>query len=131
MIEKSDALRITLAMLGFLILSRGLQADTLWLKNGNFIEGVVTDNVKNNVVVETEIGKITLSRDEIEELNIVNEDENQKMYDMWQEERELRKKEKVPKKETQISGIVAADQAISIPKKEIIKTNETLTQDRK
>jgi len=72
-----------------LVLIPNASADTIYLKNGRSIEGIITKETDKGVWVKIEFGKIQLGWKEIENIDRSSPAEAETMRQQWQREREL------------------------------------------
>lgn len=64
-------------------------ADTLYLKNGRSIEGIIKNEDKNSVVLDLGFGTINFGKDQIERIYKSNQEEIAKIHQKWEKERLL------------------------------------------
>ncbi len=81
--------RILFPALFFILFSfsRGLWADTIYLKNGNTVRGTIEKENENEVQVHMGFGIMAFSRAEIAKIEKSDATEKQKIWDEWGEER--------------------------------------------
>ena len=78
-----------------LFLTKEAFSDTLYLKNGNKISGIITNENEDSVEVEINIGaRITFSREDIEKIEKENDIEDSKIKDAWKLEKAEREAHK-------------------------------------
>jgi predicted aspartyl protease len=93
-------MRIYLALIIFSLLSVNLFADTIYLKNGSRMEGVIEREDKNGVELNLGFGTTTFSRGEIDHIVRSNSQETEAIWQEWgadQKEIEKRKPEEEKK----------------------------------
>ncbi len=92
-----------------LFLSSCLQvlADEVYLKKGGVIEGVITEQTDEYIILQLMIGEVTLNLDQVKEIKEARPEENQQLKDYWQnliksEERKFKAEveKTIPQKET-------------------------------
>jgi len=105
-----NKLKSILTFIGIILfLSSCLQAlaDEVYLKKGGVIEGVITEQTDEYIVLQLMIGKVTLDLDQIKEIKEAGPEENQQLKQHWQnliksEERKFKAEveKTIPQKET-------------------------------
>jgi clan AA aspartic protease (TIGR02281 family) len=60
-----------------------LNADTIYLKNGRAIEGFITEEKPESILVDVGFGKVGLKRSEIESVSRSDENESGRLRDKW------------------------------------------------
>jgi clan AA aspartic protease (TIGR02281 family) len=71
------------AFLGMIFVVTPLQADTIYLKNGRTIEGFITEEKPESILVDVGFGKVGLKRSEIESVSRSDENDAGKLRDKW------------------------------------------------
>ncbi|MFC1658557.1 alpha/beta hydrolase [Candidatus Omnitrophota bacterium] len=69
-------------------------ADTIYLKNGRNMQGLITREDDKRVELDIGIGKVTFSRENIESIQRSGQDEAVAMRQEWQRQRELQEEKK-------------------------------------
>ncbi|MBU1852575.1 MAG: retroviral-like aspartic protease family protein [Candidatus Omnitrophica bacterium] len=68
-----------------------LEADTVYLKNGRSLEGLIDKEDDERVVLDLGFGMVTFRRQEIKDIYRSSPDEVKKIYKEWEGEKELEK----------------------------------------
>ncbi|MCX5708479.1 MAG: retropepsin-like aspartic protease [Candidatus Omnitrophica bacterium] len=88
--------------LGIIFAVFPLQADTIYLKNGRTIEGFITEEKPESILVDVGFGKVGLKRSEIESVSRSDDNEAVRLRDKWSRQKtasEERAKEEKLKEE--------------------------------
>ncbi|MCM8813142.1 MAG: alpha/beta hydrolase-fold protein [Candidatus Omnitrophica bacterium] len=85
------AVRITAVML--FIFPGICVADSVRLKNGSVLEGIVLDADDVTVVIRVDIGKMTLPRGQVEEIITDNPQQQTELQQQWQQEKAARRQQ--------------------------------------
>lgn len=79
---------IAVAIYILLFCSAGLFADTIYLKNGNRISGIITKESEDSVEIKINIGAmVTFSRQDIEKIEKESDDKHVRMEESWEAEK--------------------------------------------
>ncbi len=80
----------------FLFSAAALHADTMLLKNGNKISGIITKEGEDFVEIKINIGaKVTFSKDDVEKIERDSADEHARLEDTWESEKARREVEEI------------------------------------
>ena len=74
---------VLFAILGILFAVSPLRADTIYLKNGRTIEGFITEERPESILVDVGFGKVGLKRSEIESVTRSDDKEAVQLRDKW------------------------------------------------
>lgn len=87
---------IFVIILIFLFSAATLHADTLYLKNGNKISGIITRESEDSVEIRINIGAIVaFSKDDVERIERDSTDAHAEMKEAWENEKARRKVEEI------------------------------------
>lgn len=78
---------ISIVSIALLLSTQHLYADTLRLKNGNVIEGIIVEQGDQTVTVKLDIGTMTFDLSEIESINESSLDERKTLEKQWELEK--------------------------------------------
>jgi len=81
-------LKICLCLFSFLIclslFTLSAEADTIKIKDGGTIQGIIIEESADKVIVELKYGKMTLSRDNIESISKSSKETNDALKKNWE-----------------------------------------------
>jgi clan AA aspartic protease (TIGR02281 family) len=103
---------VLFAILGILFAVSPLRADTIYLKNGRTIEGFITEEKLESILVDVGFGKVGLKRSEIENVSRSDEGDAERLRDKWSRQKaasEARAKEEKRKEELAPKQVTLAD----------------------
>jgi len=73
-------------------------ADTIYLKNGSKVSGIITKETEKSVEIKINIGaKVTFSREDIKDIERDSDEKNTKMEELWQIQRGKNEVEEIEK----------------------------------
>ena len=76
--------KILLGALFIVLLSPGLiHADTLVLKNGRRMEGIIKEETEEKIILDIGYGTITVKKENVSQIQRSDEDESQKIKTRW------------------------------------------------
>ncbi len=97
---------VLLVIPALIFIAPGLRADTLYLKNGRTIEGFVSEEKPESVLVDVGFGKVGLKRSEIESISRSDENGSNQLRDKWlrqkAESREREKEQKIKEEQQKL-----------------------------
>ncbi|MBU4312178.1 MAG: hypothetical protein KJ706_05635 [Candidatus Omnitrophica bacterium] len=87
---------VFVVILTFLFSAVTLHADTVLLKNGNKVSGIITKESKDSVEIKINIGAtVTFSKNDVERIEKDSDDEHARLEDTWESEKAKREVEEI------------------------------------
>lgn len=84
---------LSLIVVDSLVLLSKVQADTIFLKNGRSINGIIKNEDENSVELAVGFGTVSFQKKEIEKINFSTPEEKNILIQKWQKEKEGLKKQ--------------------------------------
>lgn len=101
-----------------------VRADVVHLRNGNTIEGIITQETAQQIVLELGTGSTSLSRNSIATIDHASEDENSRLQADWKHKYFLHK-EYVP---ADLAGLAAEFAKLSVLREEALRASRSLSE---